>query len=472
VAEADAGSAGRGPIPSGRLRRTAPLAGLAARTAGEAVIQALRKRTGADGSAHDFHARTAERYTELLGHSKGVLMKVGQMLSFVSLGTAIPPEYRAVYASALSRLQADAPPMAPELAEATFEAELGRRPDEVFAEFSPEPLAAASIGQVHQARLHDGRTVAVKIQYPGVEKAIRADLDNAELLATFFALLRSMFPHLTRLDVRAVAAEVASKITEEVDYLNEAANQSQFADAYRGHPFIHIPDVLPELSTRRVLTQELAEGMLWHEAVQADQGSRDAWGEVIYRFAVGSLRRFGLFNADPHPGNYIFHPDGSVSFVDFGCVVRFDSAQVAALADIVTAMCHNDPRRLRRALVGAGAIDAVTGPAPDELFEWWSGTFEMLLGPQPFTMTPELAAEGIRREFSPVGPSASVVRSFSEPPGWVFLSRIDSGLMSVLGQLRATGYWRAIQAEYDEQADPITRLGIEERRFWQERAAR
>jgi hypothetical protein len=96
----------------------------------------------------------------------------------------------------------------------------------------------------------------------------------------------------------------------------------------------------------------------------------------------------------------------------------------------------------------------------------------MLLGPQPFTMTPELAAEGIRREFSPVGPSASVVRSFSEPPGWVFLSRIDSGMMSVLGELRATGYWRAIQAEYDEQADPITRLGIEERRFWQGTAAR
>jgi predicted unusual protein kinase regulating ubiquinone biosynthesis (AarF/ABC1/UbiB family) len=468
VAEADAGSAGAGPIQSGRFRRTAPLAGLAARTAGEAVIQALRKRAGAEGSAHDSHARTAERYTELLGHSKGVLMKVGQMLSFVSLGTAIPTEYRAVYASALSRLQADAP----ELAAATFEAELGRRPDEVFAEFSAESLAAASIGQVHQARLHDGRKVAVKIQYPGVEQAIRADLDNAELLATFFALLRSMFPHLTRIDVRTVAEEVAKKIAEEVDYLNEAANQSQFADAYRGHPFIHVPDVIPELSSRRVLTQELAEGMLWHDAVRADRDSRDAWGEVIYRFAIGSLRRFGLFNADPHPGNYIFRPDGSVSFVDFGCVVRFDSAQVAALADIVTAMCHHGAPRLRRAMVGAGAIDAVTGPTPEELFEWWSGTFEMLLGPQPFTMTPELAAEGIRREFSPVGPSASVVRSFSEPPGWVFLSRIDSGMMSVLGELRATGYWRAIQAEYDEQADPITRLGTEERRFWQEKAAR
>jgi predicted unusual protein kinase regulating ubiquinone biosynthesis (AarF/ABC1/UbiB family) len=471
VAEADPGSAATRPIQSGRLRRAAPLAGLAARTAGEAVIEALRKRTGADRSAYDFHARTAERYTELLGHSKGVLMKVGQMLSFVSLGAAIPPEYRAVYRSALSRLQADAPPMAPELAEATFEAELGRRPGEVFAEFSLRPLAAASIGQVHQARLHDGRTVAVKIQYPGVEQAIRADLDNSELLATFFALLRSMFPHLARIDVRAVAAEVAEKITEEVDYLNEAANQSQFADAYRGHPFIHVPDVLPELSSRRVLTQELAEGMRWHDAVLADQGRRDVWGEVIYRFAIGSLRRFGLFNADPHPGNYIFHPDGSVSFLDFGCVVRCDSAQVATLVDIVTAMCHKDAPRLRRALVGAGAIDALTGPAPEELFDWWSGTFEMLLGPQPFTMTPQLVAEGIRREFSPVGPSASVVRSFSEPPGWVFLSRIDSGMMSVLAELRATGYWRAIQAEYDEQADPITRLGIEERRFWRQKGA-
>ena len=472
MAEADPGSASTPPVQSGRLRRATPVAGLAARTAGEAVIRALRKRTGADGSAHDFHARTAERYTELLGHSKGVLMKVGQMLSFVSLGTTIPPEYQAVYRSALSRLQADAPPMAPELAEAAFEAELGRRPGEVFAEFSPQPIAAASIGQVHRARLPDGRTVAVKIQYPGVEKAIRADLDNSELLVTFFALLRSMFPQLTRLDVRAVAAEVAAKISEEVDYLNEAANQSQFADVYRGHPFIHVPDVLPELSSRRVLTQELAEGMRWHEAVLADQDRRDAWGEVIYRFAIGSLRRFGLFNADPHPGNYIFRPDGSVSFVDFGCVVRCDSTQVATLADIVTAMCHEDAPRVRRALVGAGAIDAVTGPAPEELFEWWSGTLEMLLGPQPFMMTPEVVAAGIRREFSPVGPSANVVRSFSEPPGWVFLSRIESGMMSVLGELRATGYWRAIQAEYDEQADPITRLGIEERRFWQEKAAR
>jgi predicted unusual protein kinase regulating ubiquinone biosynthesis (AarF/ABC1/UbiB family) len=460
------------PIETGRLKRTAPVAGLAARTTGEAVIRALRRRVGsepADGAA--FHARTAERYAELLGHSKGVLMKVGQMLSFVSLGSTIPEEYQALYRSALGRLQADAPPMAADLARATLEGELGRPIDTVFATFDPYPLAAASIGQVHVARLLDGRRVAVKIQYPGVDRAIRADLANDQLLATFFSLFQSMLPSLSRLDMRVVAEEVAARITEELDYVSEAANQAEFAAAYRGHPFIHVPEVVAELCTPRVLVQDLVEGLRWTEAVEADRDLRDQWGEVVWRFAIGSLRRLGLFNADPHPGNYLFHPDGTVSFLDFGCVERFRPEQVKAMREIVTAMVHQDGDGMRRALIAVGAIDVATGPSGQALLEWWSGSFEFVLGPQPFTVTPDVVAAGLKGEFSPAGPNGKVLRSFSAPPGWVFLTRIDSGMLSVLGQLRATGYWRAIQAELDEGAEPVTDLGRAEQGFWAERAA-
>jgi predicted unusual protein kinase regulating ubiquinone biosynthesis (AarF/ABC1/UbiB family) len=174
-------------ISRGRLRRTAPLAALSARTAGEAVVVGLRsKLTGADST--EFHIRTAERYAKLLGRSKGTLMKAGQMLSFVSASPAVPAELQSIYQAALTRLRDDAPPMAPELSRAVLERELGRRAESAFAEFDWEPLAAASVGQVHAARLHDGRAVAVKIQYPGVADAICADLKNAELLAVFLSL--------------------------------------------------------------------------------------------------------------------------------------------------------------------------------------------------------------------------------------------------------------------------------------------
>ena len=467
-------------IPTGRLRRTAPVLGLTARTAGEAVVDSLRRRARAargagDGSGNDsraeFHARTAERYAELLGNSKGVLMKVGQMLSFVSLGGSIPSEYQALYRQALGRLQADAPPMAPELAAATFEAEIGRRPEDVFAQWSPDPLAAASIGQVHAAQLPDGRRVAVKIQYPGVEQAIRNDLRNDELLTTFFSLLRAMSPGLFRTDVRAIADEIAERITEEVDYCNEMANQAEFARIYDGHPFIRIPDVVPEMSTRRVLTQELVEGLPWARALEAPQDLRDRWGEVIYRFSIGTLRRLCLFNADPHPGNYLFHEDGTVSFLDFGCVRRFERPQVAQMSEMVSAIGRRDPERAWRAWVDMGALDPATGPGPQEIFDWVAASFQLLLAEQPFTVTPEHVAGALAAEYSPLGPSGRVLRSMTIPAHLTFLSRIDTGIMAVLGELRATGEWLAIQREYDEHAAPVTELGIAELPFWDKRVA-
>lgn len=457
--------AGLGPdqdgIIQGRLRRAAPLAGLAARTTGEAVVSALSRRT----KQPEDYARRAERYVEILGRSKGALMKAGQILSFVPFGS-VPEESRMAFQAAMSRLQANAPPMAPELAADVVRAELGAAPEDLFAEWSPLPVAAASIGQVHAARLSDGRTVAVKVQYPGVAEAIRADLANTELLAVLFRMLRSLAPGLTRTDPKELAAEISERVGEEVDYYNEAKNQTFFAEAYRGHPFIRIPEVLPELSTGRVLTQEWAGGLSWPDAMGADTEMRNRWSEAIFRFVFSSLRRLCAFNADPHPGNYKFNPDGSVTFIDFGCVKYFERPQVTNMQNAIRAVLNDDAQGLLTALTDLGLFEPGHQPRPEEAMAWWRPGMEMLIGPQPFTLSQEQVAAAIANELSMTGPSGRVNRKMGVPGHYLFMARIDMGLMSVLAELGATGHWRAIQQELDEGAVPLTEMGRADAQFW------
>jgi predicted unusual protein kinase regulating ubiquinone biosynthesis (AarF/ABC1/UbiB family) len=438
---------------------------MAGRTAGEAVVASLRRRiTGIPDE--DFHARTAERYVRALGRSKGVLMKAGQILSFVTVDAIGTEENRTVYQTALSRLQDSAPPMPAETAMAVVEEELGGSPEKLFAEFENEPLAAASIGQVHAARLHDGRRVAVKVQYPGVEEAIRADLRNTELLATFFALGRSLAPHLTRVDVRALAREVAARIGEEIDYRVEATNQRDFADAYRGHPFIRIPEVISELSARRVLTMDLADGLRWAEAQRADADLRDRWGETIFRFSLGGLRRVRMFNGDPHPGNYLFNADGTVTFLDFGSVKRFSPDQTASMVRIVQATVDGDAEGLVKAFGTAGFFATDDAPAPEELLSWFRIQLAPVLSPQPFTYTRELAEGIVRSEFSPVGEFSGVTRRISLPPDFLLLTRIDLGVTAILAGLGSTGPWAAIREEWDCGGPPANELGRLDQEHW------
>jgi predicted unusual protein kinase regulating ubiquinone biosynthesis (AarF/ABC1/UbiB family) len=349
--------------------------------------------------------------------------------------------------------------MPPQLAEEVITTELGRAPCELFAEFDPHPFAAASIGQVHAATLEDGRRVAVKVQYPGVEQAIRADLANTELLATFFQLVLSVAPGLFRMDVKAMAAEVAARIGEEIDYRIEAANQLQFADAYRGHPFIRIPEVIPELSTRRVLTMDLVEGMRYAKAITAEQSLRDAWGEAIFRFLVDNLALRGLFNTDPHPGNYLFGPDGTVTFLDFGCVKRFTPTQVRTMDQLVQASIEADLPRFMQAATRLGFIDPTDPPDPEAFLAVFTESRPDLVGPQPFTYTPEAAAQILRTVYSLHGAGPRVMRKLRGGADYVFITRIDTGLVAVLGGLRATAPWRDIRAEYYQGAPPATPYG-------------
>lgn len=450
-------------IPQGRLRRTAPVAAMSARAAGEGVVDVLRRRLkGQRGASLEFHLRNAERYADTLSRSKGVLMKVGQIMSFVDISAAVGGQHGSVYRSALASLQADAEPMEPELAAAMVESELGRAPEEVFSEFSPAPIAAASIGQVHAARLHDGTEVAVKVQYPGVVDAIHDDLANTELLFTFMKIAKGIIPQYRNFDVRAIADEIAERFSEELDYGTELANQTEFADHYRGHPFVRVPEVFPELSTDRVLTMEMVHGRRWNETGDADQSLRDRWGEAIYRFFFGSIARFGMFNADPHPGNYLFHDDGTVTFLDFGCVKRQTPEVQHNLWEQAVAAVENDADRLVQAFIDSGFARAEDPPPGDKALVWMRQNFAPIHQAQPFTFTPEFAA-GLIGEM--VDMDKDVMRRVTVPKDFVFSNRIFFGLYSILGELRATADWRAIFEE-DVTGHATTERGILEADFF------
>jgi predicted unusual protein kinase regulating ubiquinone biosynthesis (AarF/ABC1/UbiB family) len=420
------------------------------------VVKAMRRKvTG--GDVHVDYERAAERYAQLLGRSKGALIKAGQALSFVSMAGSVAPEARVAYQRALSRLRDDAPPMAPEVARAMLEEELGQSTDAVYAEFDDEPLAAASIGQVHRARLHDGRAVAVKIQYPGAAAAIEADLANHELLATFLAMLMSFSPRRIGVDMRATAREVGVAIRAELDYCQEAANQREFADIYRGHPFMHVPEVIGAFSTSRVLTQELVEGLKWEEALAADEPLRAMWAEAIMRFGPGTFATFEICNVDPHPGNYRFHLDGCVSFLDFGCVHRSQTAS-ESIVRITQSVIRGDVEATWAACVEAGIWDASAPVTAREAFEYWRPPFRAFWDEQPFRLTPEHVGAAIEAQYSPTGPCAHALRHIHAPDGYTILSRLSLGGFSIIADLDVCVDWRAKVADfYENQPHPDER---------------
>lgn len=458
-------------MPRGRTRRVLPLAALSGRTAGEAVVAAMQDRLGGTGDRRDAaRERAADRYVELLGRSRGVLMKAGQILSFMSIIGEDEPQW-SVYRTALARLQSDAPPMDFADVETMLCDELGGPAGEVFAEFARRPFAAASIGQVHRARTHDGRDVAVKVQYPGVDAAIRDDLANVELLSTFLRLGSSVTAGIPRMDTHALAAEVAARIGEELDYRAEAANQMAFADAYRGHPFVRIPEVLPELSAARVLTMEYVDGLPWSQAVEREKPLRDRWGEAIFRFAWKSFRELRLANVDPHPGNYLFHPDGTVTFLDFGCVKTYGPEQVDAMMEMERAGAIGDVDRHWRAAARLGFVSDSGRPGPEELYRLLAQMWRPMTDPQPFTYTREFAAATTRQIYTPFGDDRAVLGQMDLPPEFTMHLRMDSGLTAVLAALGATGPWRAISEDLDEVGPPATELGRLDAAFWSRQAS-
>jgi predicted unusual protein kinase regulating ubiquinone biosynthesis (AarF/ABC1/UbiB family) len=444
-----------------RLERAGALGRLALRVGGRYVaglprliFASVDRRTEL---RHDLALRTADDVAEELGSMKGVLMKLGQMASYID--DDMPLTFRA----AMARLQHRAPPMSEGLASSVIREELGGEPEAVFARWDPIPFAAASIGQVHRAITRQGRAVAVKVQYPGIARSMTSDLRNVGLLRR---IAGAAFPGL---DTRALVDELGERLKEEVDYSLEAGNQELFARYFRGHPFIHVPDVVRELSTARVLTSELVAGSNFDELQTWNQHERDMAAETIYRFVFRSLYRLHAFNGDPHPGNYLFHGGGRVTFLDFGLTKRFTDDDLAPLIDGVRFMViEGDGESFRKAMERAGFLQAgapVTTQAVIDRFGHFYGT---VMRDATMTITPAFASAIVKRFFdarSPLAPYSDVPRTYA------ILQRINLGLYAVLGSLNATANWRRLAEELWPfvNGPASTPIGVAEAKWYEQR---
>lgn len=439
------GNANGGPGRS-RISRTAQPAALAARSAGRWVLAQAAIGSRRRERREELVLRTAEDVTRTLGEMKGAVMKVGQVLSLMT--GMVPDEM----ASQLTALQANAPPMSFDLARSVFIEEYGSPPEALFRDFEHRPFAAASIGQVHRARLRSGERVAIKVQYPGVREAIDHDLANVGMLFGAAGLVAR------GLDVRAIVEDLKEGIRAELDYGREAANQEHFAKVYRGHAFIRIPHVYRELSRPRVLVQEYIEGRPFAAAADLPQQQRDELAEKIFRFAFGNFYRLHLFNGDPHPGNYLICDDGRVAFLDFGCVARFDPVVVDQFRELLKALYEDDRERWRQAAETVGILRPGAPFTTAELYDHMHWFWKPVLS-DTVTFTRELAAEMVRRNSQTTGPGGAINRHLNIPRGMVFLTRINFGLAGMFAGLGATGPWRGIIGEYIYGWPPQTPLG-------------
>lgn len=430
-----------GPVQNGRRSaRNFRLAMLGAKTGGSYARHRARRVFADAGKRREldlaFEMQTTQQVSEALGQMKGALMKVGQMASYIDQG--LPEHVR----GALADLQQNAPPMSAELAAEVIREEFGKHPDDLFETWDPTPIASASIGQVHRALTRDGQAVAVKVQYPGVAEAVSSDLNNAGFI---FAGLGVLFPGL---DHKALVAELRERVVEELDYEIEAANQRAFANYYEGHPTIHIPHVIDDYSSRRVLTTELSDGVRWDELLTWGKEEKDLAAETLYRFAFGGLYRLAAFNGDPHPGNYLFHPGGRVTFLDFGLVKYFTAEELDEFGEMIQHMViDHDAAAFRATVERLGLLPAGLDVTDADVIDYLGHFYEFVAVEGDFTITPEYASETVRRFFDTSGPYAIMQKAANLPGSFVIIQRISLGLYAILGELHATGDWRKIAEE-------------------------
>jgi len=453
----------RDKIPTSRVGRTAKIGGLAAgqaiRQAGTRAANVARTKDQGQAALERRHIEAAEQIVAALGTMKGAAMKVGQVMSFLDVGL-VPEEYREEFQHKLAALRDAAPTVSFKDMRKVIEEELDDPLEEVFVEFDQEPIAAASIGQVYRARLANGRQVAVKVQYPGVAAAVRADMQNLGLI---LRLAKRIAPGM---DPKAIGEEIRSRIQEELDYELEAQNQRTLARLFRGHPFIVIPDVVTSLSRERMLITEYVQGTGFEELKRYPQDERDRIGEVMFRFYFGCLYRHGQFSGDPHPGNSMLLDDGRVAFFDFGLFKRMPPGSVELEIQVARAIIEGDTETIMRLGTETGFFPQPDKFNPDRVLAHFRAATSWYTVDREVELTPDYATQVLIDMSDPRSEYFGQLRHESAPPDHIFGRRMEVLTLAVISQLHARGNFHRIAREWFYHDPPVTELGRQEADFY------
>ncbi|MEV7616431.1 AarF/ABC1/UbiB kinase family protein [Streptomyces sp. NPDC089799] len=421
-------------LPRKAVARTVKLATLPLGIAGRATW-GLGKRIGgksAEFVAQELQQRTAEQLFKVLGELKGGAMKFGQALSVFE--SALPEEVAGPYRAALTKLQEAAPPLPAGTVHQVLAERLGEDWRELFVSFEDKPAAAASIGQVHRAVWHDGRQVAVKVQYPGAGEALLSDLKQ---LGRFAGLLGPLIPGM---DVKPLIRELRDRVAEELDYELEAEAQRIHAEAFEGDPDVLVPDVVHQGD--QVLVTEWVEGVPLSEVISGGtEEERDRAGQLLARFLFSGPARTGLLHADPHPGNFrlVPGPDGHarLGVLDFGTVDRLPGGLPRSIGVSLRMTLQGDAEAVYEQLCAEGFVKETIELDPDAVLDYLRPIIEPAVVEQ-FTFTRGWMRGQAARLADPRSPAHRLGKQLNLPPSYLLIHRVTLSTIGVLCQLGAT----------------------------------
>ncbi|MFI8217370.1 ABC1 kinase family protein [Streptomyces sp. NPDC085932] len=424
-------------LPRKAVTRTAKLAALPLGIAGRATWGFGKRIVGesAELVGRELQQRTAEQLFKVLGELKGGAMKFGQALSVFE--SALPEEVAGPYRAALTKLQEAAPPMPTRTVHGALRERLGESWQELFLEFEDKPAAAASIGQVHRAVWHDGREVAVKVQYPGAGEALLSDLNQ---LSRFSRLLGPLIPGM---DIKPLIAELKDRVSEELDYGLEAQAQQTHAEEFADDPDVLVPHVVHQ--SEQVLITEWIDGVPLSEIISdGTQEQRDRAGQLLARFLFSGPARTGLLHADPHPGNFRLLPGGPdgeddwrLGVLDFGTVDRLPGGLPVTIGESLRMTLDGEAEAVYELLCAEGFVKETIELDPDAVMDYLLPIIEPAQV-EEFTFTRGWMRSQAARVADPRSPAYQLGKQLNLPPSYLLIHRVTLSTIGVLCQLGAT----------------------------------